>query len=325
MTMAYAYIAHGGPEMERFVELTPPVPGPGQLLVAVHAAGINPVDWKRRAIIPAPDTPPASFPVVLGVEVAGVVAQVGLHTDGFVAGDAVFGNPVAGGYAQYAVLPAKTTAHKPDALSYVDAAALPVAAATAYDAIQLLGLPVGATLLITGVGGGVGVMATQLARRAGVTVVGVASATKKAFVESLGAIHVESGEGVGERVVAAAPDRIDALLDLIGGETLAEVAGLITDRSKLLTVDGQAVNELGAVRVTRTPSRAVLDTLAALVVEGALNPFVTAVFPLDKAPEALRTVEEGHTRGKVVLEIRAERSRAECHDDRAQGSQKEES
>ena len=304
MAKAYVFTANGGPEVESFRDLPQPVPGPGQLLVAVRAAGVNPADWKRRTGSRPPGVAPVQLPAVLGGEVAGVVEQLGADVTGFAVGDAVFGNPVTGGYAEYTLLPAEVTAHKPPELSFTDAATLPIAAATAYDGIQQLGLPAGATLLITGVGGGVGVAAAQIARLAGVRVIGTASSGKKSFVESLGVIYVEPGPGVADRVRAAAPDGVDAIYDLVGGAALEAVAGLLADRSKLITAgDRDTVAKLGGSPVARARNRAVLDAVAQLVVDGELNPFVTATFPLEQAGEALRAVESGHARGKVVIEV----------------------
>src|SRR5689334_20235650 len=167
MPRAYLFTAFGGPETQSFAELPRPVPGPGQLLVAVRAAGVNPADWKQRTghrSIGAPVTP---LPSVFGREVAGVVEEVGGDVTGFAIGDAVFGHPVTGAYTEFTLLPADATAHKPDAVSWADAATLPVAAATAYDAIHQFALPTGATLLVNGVGGGVGVAAAQIARHDG--------------------------------------------------------------------------------------------------------------------------------------------------------------
>ena len=141
MAKAYVFTANGGPEVESFRDLPRPVPGPGQLLVAVRAAGVNPADWKRRTGSRPPGVAPVQLPAVLGGEVAGVVEQLGADVTGFAVGDAVFGNPVTGGYAEYTLLPAEVTAHKPPELSFTDAATLPIAAATAYDGIQQLGLP----------------------------------------------------------------------------------------------------------------------------------------------------------------------------------------
>jgi NADPH:quinone reductase-like Zn-dependent oxidoreductase len=282
-----------------------PSPGPGEVLVAVRAAGVNPVDWKLRSGYRRPgDTGSPEFPVVFGSEAAGVVEEVGEGVTGFAVGDAVFGNTVAGGYAAYALLPAAVTAHVPDGLSFTDAAVLSVAAATAYDGIRQLDLPAGATLLVTGAGGGVGVAAVQIARAFGLRVIGTASEGKKDFVEQLGAVHVPSGPGLAERVRAAAPDGVDGVYDLIGGDVLDEAATLLTDRSKLITAGAPAedVERLGGARVLRARTAAVLDEVARLAVAGDLKPYVTRTFPLEQASEALRTVEDGHTRGKIVIE-----------------------
>ncbi|MFH8489165.1 NADP-dependent oxidoreductase [Streptomyces longisporoflavus] len=329
MSKAYVFTRFGGPEVEAFVDQDPPEPGPGQLLVAVRAAGVNPVDWKLRAGKRRPGAPPAEFPEVLGSEVAGVVEAVGAGVEGFAVGDEVFGNPVTGGYAEHTLLPASLTAHKPVGLSFTEAAALPVAAATAYDGVRQLDLPAGATLLITGVGGGVGVAAAQLARHYGVRVVGTASAGKKDFVEALGVVHVPAGRGVAEsgvaeagvaesgeadlpsladRVRAAAPGgRVDAVFDLVGGEHLAAVASLLPDpRGKLITAAAkETVGELGGAAVARARTSEVLDAVARLAADGVLRPQVTATYPLERADEALRAVEGGHARGKVVIEVGA--------------------
>ncbi|GGJ06045.1 NADP-dependent oxidoreductase [Streptomyces brasiliensis] len=308
MPKAYVFTRYGGPETEAFVEVARPRPGAGEVLVAVRAAGVNPVDWKLRSGYRRPgETGERVFPAVFGNEVSGVVEEVGAGVTGFAAGDEVFGNTVAGGYAEYALLPAAVTAHKPAELSFADAATLPVAAATAYDGVRQLDLPTGATLLITGAGGGVGAAATQIARAFGLQVVGVSSEGKKDFVESLGAVHVPSGPGLADRVRAAAPDGVDGVYDLVGGEVLAEAAALLTDRSKLITAGATAetVSALGGARVARARNAAVLDEVARLVGNGDLDPHVTRTFPLERAEEALRAVEEGHARGKIVIEAAA--------------------
>jgi NADPH:quinone reductase-like Zn-dependent oxidoreductase len=304
MPMAYAFTANGGPEVEAFVDLPEQRPGPGELVIAVRAAGVNPVDWKRRNGFPGPAGAPTEFPAVFGNEVAGVVTGIGPDVSGFAVGDAVFGNPLTGGYAEQALLPDGVTAAKPDAVSFTDAATLPVAAATAYDAITQLALPAGATLLVTGVGGGVGVAAAQIAREFGLRVVGTASPAKREFVESLGVTHVAAGNGVAGRVRAAAPDGVDAVFDLVGGADLETVADLVDDRSKLISAgDRQTVARLGGAPVQRARTSAVLASVAELVERGALSPFVTLTFPFSQAAAALRAVEDGHARGKVVIEI----------------------
>nr|WSZ99777.1 NADP-dependent oxidoreductase [Streptomyces sp. NBC_00857] len=304
MPQAYVFTEHGGPEVEAFIDLPPVSPGPGQLLVAVRAAGVNPVDWKLRNGYRRPGSAPAELPAVLGSEAAGVVEEIGPGVEGFAVGDAVFGSTLTGGYAQYTLLPVEVTAHKPDALAFTDAAALPVAAATAYDAVNQVGLAPGATLLITGAGGGVGVAATQIARGFGLRVIGTASAGKKEFVESLGAVHVPSGPDLAERVRAVAPDGVDAVLDLVGGAALRAVAELVEDRTKLISAaDKGTVPQLGGAAVVRLRTAAVLDEVAKLVVDGTLRPYVTRTFPLGRADEALRAVEDGHAQGKIVIEV----------------------
>ena len=308
MPKAYAYTRYGGPETETFVDVDRPSPGPGQILVAVRAAGVNPVDWKLRTGFRRPgDTGEPEFPLVLGNEAAGVVEEVGEGVTGFAAGDAVFGNTVSGGYAEYALLPAAVTAHLPRELSFTDAAVLPVAAATAYDGIRQLGLPAGATLLVTGAGGGVGVAAVQIARAFGLRVIGTASEGKKEFVERLGAVHIAPGPELAARVRAVAPEGVDGVYDLVGGEVLQEAAALLTGRSRLISAGAaqEEIERLGGARVARARTAAVLDEVARLVVRGDLDPHISRTFLLERAGEALRAVEEGHARGKVVIEVAA--------------------
>jgi NADPH:quinone reductase-like Zn-dependent oxidoreductase len=305
MPRAYVHTAFGGPETEVFADLPRPVPGPGRLLVAVRAAGVNPVDFKRRQGYRRAGGPATELPAVFGSEAAGVVEEVGPGVEGFAPGDEVFGHADLGGYAELALLPAAGTAHKPAAVSFTNAATLPVAGATAYDALVQLALPPGATLLVNGAGGGVGVAAVQIARHRGLTVLGTSSEGKKAFVESLGAVHVRYGEGAADRVRAAAPDgTVDGVLDLAGGGSLRAAAEVLADRSRLVSgADKELAVRLGGAAIVRQRTAEVLDAVAALVAAGVLDPHVTEVLPLARAGEALRAVERGHTRGKIVLTV----------------------
>jgi len=211
---------------------------------------------------------------------------------------------VGGSYAEFAVLPEGAAAHKPAGVSFADAATLPVAAGTAWDGIRQLGLPPGATLLVNGAGGGVGSAAVQIAVHEGLRVIGTASAGKKDFVESLGAVHVASGPDVAARARAAAPDGVDAVYDLVGGEPLRAVAPLAAEPSRVISVaDKTAVVALGGSAVTRERTTRALEAVVRLVAEGAVDPFVTGTYPLDQADRALRAVEDGHARGKVVIEV----------------------
>lgn len=306
MPMAYVYDRFGGPEVEHFADLPQPVAGPGQLLIAVRAAGVNPVDWKRRSGRRPAGAPVVRLPAVMGGEAAGEVVALGPGTTGFAVGDAVLGGPLTGGYAQYTLLPARATVHKPPEVAWTDAAALPIAAATGYGAVRQLGLPTGATLLVTGVAGGVGVAAAQVAVGSGLTVVGSAAPAKREFVEALGVRFVASGPGLAARVQSAAPYGVDGVLDLVGGGVLEEVAGLLPDRDRAKLVSGadrEAVAALGGAPVGPVRDPSVLGAVVELVRTGALDPKVTRVVPFEQAALAVRAVEGGHSRGKTVLEM----------------------
>jgi NADPH:quinone reductase-like Zn-dependent oxidoreductase len=305
MPTAYAFTEHGGPEAEAFIDLPRREPGPGRLEVAVRAAGVNPIDWKRRSGLTPPGQPITGFPVVFGNEVAGVVTRVGPGTPGWAPGDEVLGNPLDGGYAEYALLPAATAAHKPATLPFVLAATLPVAAATACDALHQLALPPGAVLLVTGVAGGVGTFAAQLARHHGITVLGTAADSRRDYAESLGARHVGRDPAtLAERVAAVAPNGPDAVLDLAGGPLLEAAAALLTDRGGLVSAaDRAGVTRLGGVPAARRRGTAVLDEVAALAAEGVLRPHIAASYPLGRAAEALRAAEAGLAPGKTVITV----------------------
>jgi NADPH:quinone reductase-like Zn-dependent oxidoreductase len=298
---AYGFVEVGGPEKQAFLDVPVPVPGPGELLVQVRSAGVNPGDWRLRE-----GAYGTAGPAVLGREVAGAVERVGPGVQGFTAGDEVFGGcpGMVGGWAEYALVQAPFAAHRPSSVSPHDAAVLPVAAGTAFDALTNLGLPRGATLLVNGAGGGVGLATVQLARAAGLRVIGTASPAKHALISSFGATPVAYGDGVLDRIREAARGDIDAVFDLVGGDALGAVSTLPADRVQVLSVaDKDLVKRLGGREVVRDRSSGVLRGLVGLVAEGALTPHVTHVFPLDKAGDALALVEDGHVIGKVVIEV----------------------
>lgn len=305
MPKAYGFTQYGGPELQEFLDLPKPTPGAGEVLVAVRAAGVNPVDWKIRQGYLA-EVMPLELPAVLGREVAGAVEEVGQDVDDFSVHDEILGSvaPGSGGYAEYALVTASTATKKPPQVSFTDAAALPVAAGTAYDAVQQLGLAEGESLLINGIGGGVGVAAAQLARDLGVFVIGTGSEENRELTESLGGTLVTYGDGVANRVREIMPGGVDAVLDVVGGDALRAVAELVSNRSRLLTTaDPDTVAELGGGGVERDGSGAVLAKIVQLVADGKLDPHVSDVVPLERAGEALASVESGHTRGKVVITV----------------------
>ena len=304
MTKTYVYTDYGGPEAQKFMDLPKPVPGEGELLVRVHAAGVNPHDWKVRANIGRYFSPdPVRAPRPMGLEVSGVVEALGMATEGFSIGDEVFGLG-ASPWSEYSLVRVGRATHKPASVSFVDAATLAVAAATAYDGIRQLDLEPGETLLIVGIGGGVGIAAAQIALAEGARVIGTASPSKKSLVERVGAIHVTYGNGVADRVCAAAPQGIAAIYDMVGDDALRAVGGLVRGAARVITAAEEAAAvEFGGSRVKRTLNATTLEAVADLAAIDALKPFVTATFPLGQAAEALALVESGHATGKVVLEI----------------------
>ncbi|MET0475785.1 MAG: NADP-dependent oxidoreductase [Mycobacterium sp.] len=304
MVKAFGYSSNGGPDVQEFLDLEKPTPMPGELLVEVRTAGVNPVDWKIRAGIMGLASE-SDLPAVLGSEVSGVVRGVGKDVEGFAENDEVFGSvaPGSGGYTEYTLVTANAAAHKPPQVSFNDAATLPVAAATAYDGVTQLDLKQGQTLLINGVGGGVGVAAAQIARDLGINVIGTASEDKRTLVETLGATLIASGDGVSDRIKQILPDGVDAIFDLAGGDALRDVAELLSDRTKLISAGDPSVEELGGHMIERDRTHRVLEIVAALVADGKLDPHVEDVRPLDEAADAIAAVEIGHARGKVVIQV----------------------
>jgi NADPH:quinone reductase-like Zn-dependent oxidoreductase len=305
MVKAFGYNSNGGPDVQEFLDLEMPSPMAGELLVEVRTAGVNPVDWKIRSGMMGPASP-SDLPAALGSEVSGVVREVGQDVEGFAVNDEVFGSvaPGSGGYAEYTLVTASAAAHKPPQVSFNDAAALPVAAATAYDGVTQLALKEGQTLLINGVSGGVGVAAAQIARDANINVIGTASEDKRALVESLGATLVPYGDGVADRIKELLPDGVDAIFDLAGGDGLRAVAELLSDRNKLITAgDPVTATELGGHMIERDRTHRVLEIVATLVAEDKLDPHIEDIRPLDEAAEAIAAVEVGHAKGKVVIEV----------------------
>ena len=298
-----AFTAFGGPEQLTPGESPVPVPGPGQVLLRVHAAGVNPLDWKiRRGFMEA--VFPVTFPHVLGLEASGTVAATGPGVTAWKPGDEVFG-PVVGGYARYALAGAAELAAKPAGLGWESAAALPVAAETGYRALELLGVKAGETLLVHGAAGAVGSLAVQLAVADGIRVIGTASEANHDYLRSLGAVPVSYGEGVFDRVRAAAPQGVDAVLDTTSSGVLAASVELVGGTERVVTLGDPAeaasagVHFSGGGDGTRVAEG--LAAALALFRAGRLTLPVRAALPLSEAVAAHELSEQGHGRGKIVL------------------------
>ncbi|KOV82115.1 NADP-dependent oxidoreductase [Nocardia sp. NRRL S-836] len=307
MSKALGYRAFGGPEVLEFFDRPDPSPGPSEVLVRVAAAGVNPLDHVlREGLIPAMNGH-VPFPQVLGMEAAGTVLAVGDDVSGLAVGDRVAGLALtfAGTYAETTLLLGAATTRVPDGVPETWAATIPVAGTTALDVLDQLGLPAGASLLVNGIGGGVGIAVAQLARDRGLVVTGTASAGKRELVTGTGARFVDyAGGDVVERLRALAPDGFDGVVDTVGGESLRAVAAVAAAPEALVSVGDPSVAELGGVPVRRRLERAGIERVAALMAGGRLDPHVTGVYPLARAQEALALVESRHAVGKVVIDPR---------------------
>ncbi|WP_431911874.1 NADP-dependent oxidoreductase [Micromonospora carbonacea] len=308
MSRAFGYRAFGGPEVQFYFDRPDPQPGLGEILVRVRAAGVARLDPLLRSGHVRALNGHLPFPQVMGMEAAGDVLATGADVTDLAVGDAVFGFALsgAGTYAETTVLPAANTARKPEALPYEWAATIPVSGTTALDALDWLDLPEGATLLVTGVGGSTGQITAQLARARGLTVIGTGSDSKRAGAEALGVTFVSYPAGdVPGQVRQLAPSGVDGLVDLVGGDALRSVAALVTDPGKVLSAADDTVRELGGEYLPRRLDRASLETVAALMVDGTVDPHVTRVYTFAQSAEAVAAVETGHSAGKLVLAVSA--------------------
>ncbi|MEU1707785.1 NADP-dependent oxidoreductase [Streptomyces sp. NPDC005706] len=297
----------GGPENLVQREVERPEPGLNEVLVRVHAAGVNPVDWKTRAGGALIDW--GAVPAV-GWDVSGVVEAVGPGVGMWRPGDEVFGMPLfprqAGAYADHVVAPARHFAPKPDNLTHVEAAALPLAALTAWQAlVDTANVRPGERVLVHAAGGGVGHFAVQIAKARGAHVVGTAGADKHDLVRALGADEVIDYRAVRfEDVVGD----VDVVLDGLGGETAERSVKVLRPGGRLITLPGPddvpaAQDGVRAVWMLVEPDHLGLREIAALVERGALKPVVETVLPLADAAKAHEIGERGRTAGKIVLAV----------------------
>lgn len=304
---AIAYTRFGGPDVLELMELPTPKVGPDSVLVRVRATSVNPVDWKvREGYLDA--IMDSTFPIVPGWDVAGVVEQVGLDTPELAVGDEVIGyvrkDTLHGGTtAELVSAPVRTLALKPPSLSWEEAAALPLAGLTAYQALRRLEVSEGDTVLVHNASGGVGGFAVQIAGAFGARVIGTASAGKHEYVRSLGGEPVEHGDGMVAAVRALAPEGVDVVLDLIGGGVVATAADVGTSEVRLGSVADGTVATYGGEYLWVRPDAADLEDLAELVERGAVRVEVERVFPLEETAAAHELSASGSVRGKIVIRV----------------------
>jgi NADPH:quinone reductase-like Zn-dependent oxidoreductase len=298
---AVTFTEYGGPEVLHVADVEEAHAGPGEIRIAVQAAGVNPVDWKARSGVMR-DVMPVSFPAIDGREASGVVDEVGPDVSGVAVGDEVFGFAVGGAAAEHAVLDDFT--RKPAELSWEEAAGLPVAVETSVRVFTVLGgLGEGQTIVVNGAAGGVGTAAVQLARARGARVIGTASEANHDFLRSLGAEPTTYGEGMVERIRAMAPDGVDFAFDTAGQGGIADLIEVTGDPARVATIADFGAAALGVKVTGGGDFRAAdaLDEAAALFEAGGLQMPVAETFPFARAGDAHRLSQEGHVRGKLVL------------------------
>jgi NADPH:quinone reductase-like Zn-dependent oxidoreductase len=300
---AVRFDEYGELDVLKVIEVPTPEPGPGQVLVEVKAAGINPGEAKIRAGL-LHDRYPATFPSGEGSDLAGTVAAMGRGVAGFAAGQEVIGyTDNRASHAEYVVVEAANLTPKPAEITWEVAGGLFVAGATAFAAVRSVSLAAGETVVVAGATGGVGSIAVQLARIAGATVIGIASPVHHDWLERRGVIPVAYGDGVADRIRQAA-DHVDAFIDTVGQNYVRVALDLGVEPARIDTiVDFAAVAELGvqAQGNAAGASAAVLAALAGLIATDRLDVPIEARFPLADASEAYRRLERGGVLGKIVL------------------------
>jgi NADPH:quinone reductase-like Zn-dependent oxidoreductase len=297
---AVRYSEYGGPEVLQVDEVDEPHAGPGQIRVAVKAAGVNPIDWKVRGGMMAGGAP-LEAPRIIGSDASGVVDEVGDGVTDVAVGDAVFGSGPGGATAEFAVL--ASYAVKPDALGWAEAAGLPVPVETAARGLDLLGLAEGQTLLLNGAAGGVGIAVIQLARARGASVIGTASQANHDFLRELGAEPTTYGDGLVDRVRELAPDGVDLAYDAAGHGALPALIELTGSPDNVITIADFSAPQLGVRVTTGGGDRAwyALAQAAELFEQGRFAMPVAQAFPFEQAGDAHRLSADGHVRGKLVI------------------------
>jgi NADPH:quinone reductase-like Zn-dependent oxidoreductase len=305
MPKAVRYDEFGGIDVLRVDEVERPVPGDGQVLVRVKAAGINPSEAVIRTGAVA-QLFPSTFPSGQGSDLAGVIEEVGAGVGGFSLGDEVIGfTNNRASQAELVLVEAGDIVRKPEKVSWEAAGGLYVAGVTAWGAVNAVQPKEGETVVVSGAAGGVGSLAVQLARRTGATVIGLASESNHEWLKSHGVIPVAYGDGVADRIKAAAPSGVDAFVDTYGGGYVDIAIALGVPAGRIDTIADYAAAAKYGVKTAggaeAGPGAKVLAELAGLIADGHLEVPIANVYPLARVREAYAELERRHTRGKIVL------------------------
>ncbi|MBZ4017077.1 NADP-dependent oxidoreductase [Streptomyces purpurogeneiscleroticus] len=299
--------SYGDPDVLELTDQPDPKVAPDSVLIRVKAAGVNPVDWKILAGYLDPIMH-VHFPLIPGWDVSGVVEAVGMDATEYAVGDEVFGyvrkdEVQHGTFAELVAAPVRTLARKPVALDWKQAAGVPLAGLTAYQALKRLGVGSGDTVLVHAAAGGVGAFAVQIAAAWGARVIGTASEHNHDFLRSLGAEPVTYGDGLADRVRALAPEGVDAAADFVGGEAVDVSQQVLKDPKRVASVVDNEVVAKGGHLVWVRPDSADLTALADLADAGKLTVNIDTALPLAQAAEAFRRSQSGRARGKIVLDV----------------------
>lgn len=301
---AVRYDGFGGTAVLHVDEVDVPEPGPGEVLVKVAAAGINPGEASVREGVFA-QVWPSTFPSGQGSDLAGTVVELGEGVDSVALGDEVIGwTDERASQADFAIVTVGNLTPRPAELAWEVAGSLHVVGATAWAAVRAVDLHPDDTVVVSAAAGGVGTLTVQLARRTGATVIGIASEANHEWLRAKGIVPVAHGDGVAERINAAAPDGVDAFIDLFGSGyvDLALELGVAKDRINTI-IDFAAVEKHGVKAdgnaVGARPE--VLAELAALLAKGELELPIAATYPLERVRDAYNELARRHTRGKIVL------------------------
>jgi NADPH:quinone reductase len=306
-TRAVRFDRYGGPDVLTVRDIDIPELGPGEVLVEVRAAGINPGEAMIRSGL-LHDRLPARFPSGQGTDFAGIVVDTGSDVITFAVGDEVLGFSWArSSHAHHTAVPAAQLIPKPKDLSWEVAGALDVAGTTAYAAIRAVRVQPGDVVAVSAATGGVGTLVVQLLVRLGATVLGIASSTNADWLKTHSVTPIEYGEGIEDRLRAAAPDGIDAFIDLFGPDyvRLAERLGVPADRINTIVVSDAAIELAtrmeGAGALSFDEAHDALRELAGELAAGTLELPIAATYPLDRVADAFEELERRHSFGKIVL------------------------
>jgi NADPH:quinone reductase-like Zn-dependent oxidoreductase len=288
----------GDPDVIRIVEVDEPHPGLGQVRIRVRAAAVNAADWKYRR-----GRYKATLPLIGGSDAAGVVDEVGPGVERVAVGDRLLGNTATGAFAEFALLSDWATV--PADMSWPEAAGLVMAVETATRALDAVNVGVGTTVVVNGASGGVGSAAVQLAVARGATVIGIAGPRNHEYLAALGATPVSYGDGMVEAVREVAPDGVDVAVDIAGSKVIPQLIELTGNPGQVVSIADFSAPKLGAKVTDGSEGRRwdALRTATELFEQGRFRVDVQQTFPLERLGDAHALLEDGHVRGKVVIEL----------------------